>query len=162
VLAPAIIGLLVLGVVSLAVLASTPGRADPTPSRLSATATTWVGAGRAQEPRRDRDEWEVDVLRPDGSLVEVTLGRDYELLALDEELRPGGRPAPDELTGPLRARAVAAALAVTGHGKPLSAERESPRIIEIGIRHGDGERVEIALDQRFRVVEAEREHPGDE
>jgi hypothetical protein len=36
-----------------------------------AAALDWVGAGYAHEPRRDGDEWEVDVIRPDGSMIEV-------------------------------------------------------------------------------------------
>ncbi|MGH2745694.1 MAG: hypothetical protein ACRDLY_19170 [Thermoleophilaceae bacterium] len=45
-----------------------------------------------ENSRRDGDGWEVDVVRPDGSLVEVTIGDQLELKALDEELGPAGAP----------------------------------------------------------------------
>ena len=52
-------------------------------------------AGEAQAPRRDGEAWEVDVVRPNGSLVQVTLGDRLELRQFDEELGPAGTSAPD-------------------------------------------------------------------
>jgi len=78
-------------------------RADIGPAVAEAAALDWVGVGFAQEPRRDGDEWEVDVIRPDGSMVEVTIGDAAEMRGLDEERGPAGLPAHDEVHGPLRA-----------------------------------------------------------
>jgi hypothetical protein len=139
-----------------------PREPEPRDSDLAAAATQWVGAGTPQAPRRDGDEWEVDVLRPNGSLVEVTLGNRRELLGLDEEAGPGRSPAPDELTGASRERAARAALAVTGPGAVLSVEREPGGAIEVGIHRRAGDRVEVGLVRRFRLLELEPEDRRDE
>jgi hypothetical protein len=55
-----------------------------------AAAVKYVAGGVAQDTRREDDRWEVDVVRPDGSMVQVNLGRDLELTSLDEELGPAG------------------------------------------------------------------------
>jgi len=70
-----------------------------------------------QTPRRDDDEWEVDVIRPNGSLVEVTIGDQLELRGLDEELGPGRSRAADELTGRAHKLAVRAAVEAAGPGR---------------------------------------------
>jgi hypothetical protein len=77
-----------------ALVAATLWSPDPEPSDddVAAAAAYWVGAGQPQPPRRNGDEWETDVARPDGSLVEVTLGRRLELLGFDEERSRGGGP----------------------------------------------------------------------
>jgi hypothetical protein len=139
----------------------------PRDSRLGAAdastvAAGWVAIGTPQAPRSDGDEWEVDVTRPDGSLVEVTVGRRGELLGFDEERGPDGGRAPDELSGPRRDLAVRAALAAVGSGQVVSAERETGGQIEVGIRRPDGAQVEVGFDGRLRIVEIEREDPADE
>jgi len=140
---------------------------DEAPASASAAKTTafrWVGVGVAQSPRRSGEGWEVDVVRPNGSLVELTIGDQLELLDLDEEYGPGRRPAHDEASGRLRERAVRVALAASGPGRVLSVERESPReqeATEVNIRQADGD-VEVGLDSELRVVEVESQHPGDE
>lgn len=128
----------------------------------AAVAVGWVGAGEPQAPRRDGGEWEVDVARPNGSLVEVTVGTRGELLGFDEERGAGGGPAPDELTGRARARAVRAALAATAAGRVLSAEWEQGGGIEVAVRRANRTQVEVGLDRRLRVREVEREDPADE
>jgi hypothetical protein len=124
-------------------------------------ALTWVGAGEAQAPRRDGDAWEVDVVRPDGSLVQVTLGDRLELREFDEEFGPGHTPAPDELRGAARARAIEAAFGHVGRGRVVSVERESSREIDVDMRMGV-DRIEVQLNPRFRVIEVKPEDPGDE
>lgn len=63
-------------------------------AQAKAAALSWVGTGQAQAPRRDGEDWEVDVVRPDGSLVQVTLGDSLELRGFDEEFGPVTRPGP--------------------------------------------------------------------
>jgi len=138
-----------------------PHEAGPGESELSAVAANWVGAGEASPPRRDGDEWEVDVRRPDGSVVEVTLGADRRLLGLDEERGPRAELAPDELRGPGRARAARAALAAAGPGTVLSVERDEGHAVEVGIRRPGGETIEVELDRRLRATEVEPEDPAD-
>jgi hypothetical protein len=127
-----------------------------------AAALRWVGTGVTQEPRRDGSDWEVDVVRPNGSVVQVRLGPRLELRDLDEEFGPAGTPAHDEMRGEPRARAVRAAFAETGAGHVVSVERDSTREIEVSIRLSDDRQVQVELDHMFRVVGLKREHPGDE
>jgi hypothetical protein len=145
-----------------AVLALWPREPELDATTAATVASGWVGAGLPQAPRSAGDKWEVDVARPDGSVVEVTVGRRGELLGFDEERGRGGGPAPDELRGPLRARAIRVALAAAGPGTVLSTERERGGGIEIGLRRADGTQVEVELDRRLRIREIEREDPGDE
>jgi hypothetical protein len=125
-------------------------------------ALGWVGTGVAQEPRRDGDTWEVDIVRDDGSMVQVRLGPKLELRDFDEELGPAGVPAHDELEGIARARAMRAAFEEVGPGRVVSVERDSPRQIEVGIRRPDGTQVEVELNHRFEVLETAQEDPRDE
>jgi hypothetical protein len=104
----------------------------------------------------------VDVLRPDGSLVEVTLDHELEFRKFDEELGPGGTLAHDEVRGPLRRRAILAAFAVTGRGRVTTVERDTPDEIEVGVRQRDGSQLEVELDAKLRVGEVEPEDPADE
>jgi hypothetical protein len=136
---------------------------DPaSPVDAEIAALDWVGSGYSQVPRRDGDNWEVDVVRPDGSMVQVTLGEDLELRDFDEESGPAGSPAHDELSGAMRARAVQAAFAEVGPGQVVGVERDSSREIEVGIQKRGGRQLEVELDHRFRVTEVEEEDPRDE
>jgi hypothetical protein len=124
-------------------------------------ALSWVGAGDAEPPRREGDNWEVDIRRPDGSLVQVTLGDQLELRNLDEEIGPAGAPAADELVGRARDRAIEAAFWYVGPGRVVGVERDPTGEIEVGMRLGR-DQVEVRLDRRFRVIEVQPEDPGDE
>jgi hypothetical protein len=124
-------------------------------------ARTWVGVGEAEAPRREGDVWEVDVRRPDGSMVQVTMSDELELRDFDEEFGPAGTPAPDELTGAARARAIEAAFFHVGPGRVVGVERDPTGEIEVGIRMG-GDQIEVRLDERFRVIEVHPEDRGDE
>jgi len=130
-------------------------------AEAKAAALSWVGAGEAQAPRRDGDAWEVDVVRPNGSLVEVTLGDRLELRAFDEEFGPRGRPPSDELRGAARARAIKAAFWYVGPGRVIGVERDSSREIDVDMRLGK-DRVEVELNPRFRLIQVKPEDPRDE
>jgi hypothetical protein len=125
-------------------------------------ARYWVDKGFIQPARIEDDEWEVDVVRPDGSLVEVTLDHKLRFRELDEELGPGGSLAHDELRGARRRRAIRAAFTLTGRGRVTSVERDSPDEIEVGVRHRDGSQLEVELDSKLRPGEVEPEDPEDE
>jgi hypothetical protein len=127
-----------------------------------AAALDWVSTGFAQEPRRDGDEWEVDVIRPDGSMVEVTIGDALEARGFDEERGAWGGLAPDELRGARRAAAVDSALTATGSGRALSVERERAGGLEVSLLTRDEIRVEVELDRALNVTEVEVEDPQDE
>jgi hypothetical protein len=130
-------------------------------AEAKAAALSWVGAGEAQAPRRDGDAWEVDVVRPDGSLVQVTLGDGLELRGFDEEFGPHHAPAPDELRGAARARAIEAAFGHVGPARVVGVERESSREVDVDMRMGE-DRIEVRLNPRFRVIEVKPEDPRDE
>jgi hypothetical protein len=137
-------------------------REDQGPMDAEAVALELVGEGIAQDARREDDRWEVDVVRPDGSMVQVSLGDDLELRGLDEELGPAGTLAEDELRGPARARAVRAAFTETGIGKVVSVERDPGGEIEVRVRPGGGRQIEVELDRNYRVLELDDESLGDE
>jgi hypothetical protein len=118
--------------------------------------------GTVQESRRDSGRWEVDVVRPDGSIVQVNLEDDLELRSLDEELGPAGTFAPDELRGRRRAGAVAAAFAETGPGEVVSVERDRNGDLDVRVRTPTDGLVQVELDRRLRVLEVDREDLGDE
>ena len=128
---------------------------------VEAAALEWVGEGVAQQPRREEGRWEVDVVRPDGSMLQVSLGDDLELLGLDEESGPAGTLAPDELWGTARARAVQAAFAETRVGEVTSVERDSSGEIEVCIRMSTGRQVEVELGHMLRVVTVDTDDPCD-
>jgi hypothetical protein len=137
-------------------------RDDQGPIDAEAVAVELVGDGIAQDARREDDRWEVDVVRPDGSMVQVSLGDDLKLRGLDEELGPAGTLAEDELRGPARARAVRAAFKETGIGKVVSVERDPGGDIEVRVRPGGGRQIEVELDRNYRVLELDDESLGDE
>jgi hypothetical protein len=127
-------------------------------------ALQWVGDNAvAQEPRRDGDAWEIDIVRPDGSMVQVRLGERLELRGFDEEIGPAGTLASDELRGAERARAVRAAFVETGPGHVVSVERDSPSEVEVRVRTAPGRQIEVELDEKFRIVHVDdEEDPRDE
>jgi hypothetical protein len=147
---------------AIAVMGFEPGE-DANPVDVELAALERVGGdGVAQVPRRDGGNWEVDVIRPDGSMVQVSLGEDLELLGLDEEYGPAGTPAEDEATGAVRRRAVQAAFAEVGTGEVIGVEREPRGRLEVGVLLRGGRQVEVELDSEFRVTEVENEDPRDE
>jgi hypothetical protein len=137
-------------------------RDEQGPLDAEAVAVELVGAGIAQDSRREDDRWEIDVVRPDGSMVQVSLGEDLELRGLDEELGPAGTLADDELRGPARARAVRAAFTETGIGKVVSVERDPGQGIEVRVRNETGRQLEVELDRNLRVLEVDHESLDDE
>jgi hypothetical protein len=132
------------------------------PSDAEAAALDRFPNGTVQEARVEDDEWEVDVVLPNGSLMEVTFDHELNFRDLDQEIGPGGRLANDELRGAERQRAIDAAFQVTGAGRVTSVERDSPNEIEVGVRFPNGVQIEVELDRHFHVGEVENEDPGDE
>lgn len=137
-------------------------RDDQGPLDAEAVAVEHVADGIAQDTRREGERWEVDVVRPDGSMVQVSLGDDLKLRGLDEELGPAGTLADDELRGAARARAVRAAFKETGPGEVVSVERDPNKGIEVRIQNGGESQLEVELDRNFRLVEVDDEALGDE
>jgi hypothetical protein len=140
----------------------TPAAPEASADDARASALQWVGTQVADAPRRDGDVWEVDVRRPDGSLVEVTLDDDLQLRELDEELDAGGvRTAADEVVGELRERVLAVAFDAVGPGKVRSVEREGDESFEVDIEHA-GRVLEVELGRDLRVISVDEENWHDE
>lgn len=155
-----------IGLIVLLVLASAAFQLRDEDDGVSAkdaeiAALSWVRAGEAEPARREGDNWEVDVRRPDGSLVQVTMGDELQLRDFDEEFGPAGTPAIDELKGAARARAIEAAFWHVGPGRVVGVERDPTGEIEVGVRMG-GDQIEVRLDRRFRVIEVHPEDRSDE
>jgi uncharacterized membrane protein YkoI len=75
----------------------------------------------------------------------------------------GGGDTDQELTGPTRDRAVAAARAATGGGTVLETEvGDDGAAYGVEIRRGDGRQVEVKLDKAFKVIaqEPDDDTPG--
>jgi hypothetical protein len=134
---------------------------DANPIDAEVAALDAVGDGVSQVARRDGDKWEVDVVRPDGSMVQVSLSKGLDVVGLDEEYGPAGTLASDEARGAARVRAVRAAFKEVGAGEVIGVERESGGRYEVGVLQRGGQ-VEVELDRNFRVTEVEGEDPGDE
>jgi hypothetical protein len=131
-------------------------------SDAEAAALDRFPRGTVQPARIEDDEWEVDVVLRDGSLVELTFDHELNFRDLDEELGPGGTLANDELRGQRRQKAIDAAFQVTGSGRVTSVERDSPNEIEVDVRFPNGVHIEVELDRNLHVGEVENEDPGDE
>jgi hypothetical protein len=136
-------------------------RDETGPMDAETAAVELVGGGIVQGSRREDDRWEVDIVRPDGSMVEVSLSPSLDLRGVDEELGPAGTLAEDELRGAARARAVRVAFEEVGPGAVVSVEHDGSGI-EVRIRTGIRRQQEVELDRNFRVVEVDHESLGDE
>jgi hypothetical protein len=147
----------------LALMAIGPGGRDvPDAAAAQEAARNWTSWDETDPPRREGDGWEVDVRRGDGSVVEVNLGPELELLELDEEVGPGGGLAYDEVLGQLRERAILAARPHAGGGHVRSVEREEDGAFEVDVLRPDGKMVEVDLDGRLKFAGLEYEERGDE
>jgi hypothetical protein len=135
---------------------------DTNPADAEVAALDLVRDGVTQVPRRDGDRWEVDVVRPDGSMVQVSLSKSLDLVGMDEEHGPAGTLAPDEARGPNRIRAVRAAFEEVGTGEVIGVERESGGRYEVGVLLRGGRQIEVELNRNFGVTEVEGEDPRDE
>jgi hypothetical protein len=160
VLTVAVVALSLAGLVLVAFGSTQKHRADAAAAQR--VALNWTGSELADAPRRDGDGWEIDVRRADGSLVEVTLGPALELRELDEELGRGETLAHDELTGALRARAIAAARSDARPGQVRSVELEHDGTIEVNVVRSSRRILEVELDKQLRVTDADEEDIGDE
>jgi hypothetical protein len=147
----------------LGLLAFSPGSGDEFDAEAAQEAArNWTGHATTEAPRREGAGWEVDVRRADGSVVEVNLGPELQLIELDEELGPGGTPADDEVQGEKRARAIAVVHAHGVRGNVRSVEQERDGSIEVDVV-GPGRTVlEVDLDAGLRVLGVSREEFADE
>ena len=60
----------------------------PAADRASAAALKITGGGTANAVERDNEQgatWEVEVMKPDGTTVDVRLGADYGLVVIDSD-----------------------------------------------------------------------------
>lgn len=145
--------------------------------KASRAAVEAAGGGTATSVDRDREggaTWEVEVVKPDGSHVDVLLDGRFRVLNVGPEREateppkvqaPAGShdaetPVPDADAE----RASAAALKAVGGGTVNDVDRdgEGGATWEVEIRKPDGSQVDVLLDAQFKVlsVGAEQE-PGE-
>jgi hypothetical protein len=148
--------------VVLALMAFGPGGDEIDAAAAQEAARNWTGFETTDPARREGEGWEVDVRREDGSVVEVNLGPELELIELDEELGPGGTPAYDELRGARRARAIAVVHAHGVRGHVRSVEQERDGTIEVDVVQAGKKVLEVDLDPRLRVRRVDDEAFDDE
>ena len=161
---PVAVILLAAGVAFLAWFATSGGDEPAVPAAAAAerAALRWTGGGEVQPARRDGELWEVDVRRPNGSLVEVTLGRGLALYELDEEQGAGGSRPHDEITGQLRESAIGAARPEAAGGTVRAVERERDGSIEVDFVTTDHRILEVELDSDLRITAVDDEQLADE
>ena len=71
------------------------------------------------------------------------------------------RDADTPITGPARARAVAAALSHTGGGRVTGTEvDDEDSTYEVEVTLSDGRQVDVQLDDQFRVVSTKTDRGG--
>lgn len=150
----------ILGGATVAVAASTQ-TTDDQPlggtelQQASDAALAKVGGGTVLKAETDdgATAFEVDVMRPDGSKVEVKLDRSFQVSAIESQ----GRDDDSELTALSaedRDKAGNAALARVGQGTVSEVEREDEggSAFEVEVRLNDGSQVEVQLGSDFQVL----------
>ena len=150
----------ILGGATVAVAASTQA-ADDQPlggtelQQASDAALAKVGGGTVLKAETDdgATAFEVDVMRPDGSKVEVKLDRSFQASTVESEGRDddSGLTA---LSAEDRDKAGNAALARVGQGTVSEVEREDEggSAYEVEVRLNDGTQVEVQLGSDFQVL----------
>jgi len=145
--------------------------------RASRAAVAAVGSGTATSVDRDREggsTWEVEVVKPDGSHVDVLLDGQFRVLNVGAErdateppkaqAPAGTHDAETPVPGADAERASAAALKAVGGGTVNDVDRdlEGGATWEVEITKPDGSQVDVLLDAQFQVlsVGAEQE-PGE-
>lgn len=130
--------------------------------RASRAALAEAGGGEVVDSERDDGRFEVEVLRPDGTRVEVTL--DDSFAVVHSELDDHDDPDDDRpVTGEELERVTQAALAETGEGTVTDAEQEADGTYEVEVRRADGTEVDLRLDEDLAVthVRVDDDHDDD-
>jgi len=141
--------------------ASTTGPGLPSGGldRLASAATQAAGGGTVTGMETDDDlgrSYEVEVRRPDGTEVDVTVDRDLKVLRQDTDVRRDDDDADERPLGSSeRASAARAALAAVGGGTvtDVEADGDGAEAYEVEVRTSDGTEWDVDLDARFRVLE---------
>jgi uncharacterized membrane protein YkoI len=145
----------VLGGATVAVAAGTLANDDQQLSgtelqQASDAALAKAGGGTVLKAETDDGAYEVDVLRPDGTKVEVEVDRSFQA-TVDDRDDDSKLPA---LSAADRDRAANAALARVGQGTVSEVERENEggAAYEVEVRLGDGSQVEVQVGSDFQVI----------
>jgi hypothetical protein len=165
---------LVAGVLS--VLAAGSGMADTTGKKLvhgdearAVRAAVDATHGKAFKVARDNEagaNWEVEVLAPAGRRQDVLLDRRFQVLNVSDEQDPSEKPGrkgssatanADKTARQAQLAARAAAKAVGG-GVLLDVDREREKRAtwEVEFMKLDGKKVNVQLDDRYKVVRVTR------
>lgn len=122
--------------------------------RVAAAAVQAAGGGTAAEVETSDDQgaaYEVEVRKPDGTEVDVTLDKDLKAITQDAEAGSGERA----LTAAERTSAEAAAKGAVAGGAVLSVEagdQGDTAVYEAEVRGADGMEWDVELDAAFKVL----------
>ncbi|HSN38171.1 MAG TPA: PepSY domain-containing protein [Arthrobacter sp.] len=151
---------IVLGGATVAVAANSQATDDQPLSgtelqRASDAALAKTGGGTVLKAETDdgATAFEVDVMRPDGSKVEVNLDRSFQVSTAESQGQDDDSSLP-ALSAADRDMAGSAALARVGQGTVSEVERENEggSAYEVEVRLNDGSQVEVQLGSDFQVL----------
>lgn len=118
----------------------------------TAAALADVGGGSVVGAESDDGGFEVEIRREDGTTVDVTLDRDFEVLRREVDGPDDDDDADEQVTADERERASAAALAATGGGAVNDVERDDDGSYEVEVITDDGREIDVRLDAELTVV----------
>jgi len=140
----------------------------PDADRAARVAVEAAGGGTVLDVDRDSENgatWEVEVVKPDGSRVDVLLDALFRAIDVSAERESNEMRAPDKepnaadseqpITGPEADQAAQAALKAAGGGSVLDVDRDSENgaTWEVELVKPDGSHVDVLLDAQFRVID---------
>ncbi|WP_305788371.1 PepSY domain-containing protein [Symbioplanes lichenis] len=153
------------GVWATAASADSDGVTGDDRTRVAAAAVQAVGGGTATDVETSDDQgeaYEVEVRKPDGTEVDVTLDKDLKVIAQETDTPSGAAAAPSgaasdaddrALTDAERAAAEKAILAAVPGGTITDLEAAAaPAAYEAEVRTPDGADWDITLDAGYKVL----------
>ena len=110
-----------------------------------------VGGGTVAGAESDDGGYEVEIRREDGTSVEVTVDRDFEVVRREVD-GPDDSDDDDQVIGDELARVSTAATAAVGGGVVSDAEREEDGSYEVEVVTDDGREIDVRLDAELAVI----------
>jgi len=129
--------------------------------RVGNAAVRAVGGGVVTDAENSDDlgeAYEVEVRKPDGTEVDVSLDKDLKVVGRELDDRDDDSDGPDlddrVLSGTERSSAEKAALAAAGGGiaTEVKASDDLGEAYEVEVHKADGTEVDVTLDKSFKVV----------
>jgi uncharacterized membrane protein YkoI len=126
-------------------------------SRAIDAALAEAGGGRVIEFEYDEGFYDVEIRKPDGSLLDVGLNRELSTVFAAPDLPDPVRDPDDApVSDADRERAAAAAVEAAGGGTAVEVDRDDGGY-DVEIRFPDGREVDVELSGDFTVLEVDRD-----